>query len=86
MDTATSSLKIALTDLANVGASSTIPISNGTALVSQATSTLGLLGGRDLSGDVTGTQAGAITIAANAVALGTDTTGNFVATVAPLLV
>ena len=34
------------------------------------------------SGDITVTEAGAVTIAANSVALGTDTTGNYVATVA----
>jgi uncharacterized Zn-binding protein involved in type VI secretion len=35
-----------------------------------------------LSGDITVTEAGVVSIAANSVALGTDTTGNYVATVA----
>lgn len=35
-----------------------------------------------LSGDITVTEAGVVTIGANSVALGTDTTGNYVATVA----
>ncbi len=35
-----------------------------------------------LSGDITVTEAGVVTIGANAVALGTDTSGNYVATVA----
>jgi hypothetical protein len=35
-----------------------------------------------LSGDISVTEAGVVTIAANSVALGTDTTGNYVATVA----
>lgn len=35
-----------------------------------------------LSGDITVTEAGVVSIAANSVALGTDTTGNYIATVA----
>ena len=36
----------------------------------------------DIGGDATVASGGALTIAANSVALGTDTTGNYVATVA----
>ena len=36
----------------------------------------------DVSGDATVAAGGALTIAANSVALGTDTTGNYVATLA----
>jgi len=65
-----------------LGASSTLLISNGTTLVYQATSTLGLLGGSDFSGDILVTQGGVATIQANAVVLSDDTSGNFLATLA----
>jgi hypothetical protein len=35
----------------------------------------------DIAGDVTGTGLGSVTISADAVALGTDTTGNYVASI-----
>lgn len=64
-----------------VGASSTIMTTDGSTPFWIATSSLGFLSHNNISGDATIASGGALTISGNAVALGTDTTGNYVASI-----
>ncbi|MFA6290304.1 MAG: hypothetical protein WC637_00910 [Victivallales bacterium] len=59
--------------------SNSVTLSNGKILIGNASNAAAA---QSLSGDVTVTNTGVATIQANSVALGTDTTGNYVATVA----